>query len=502
MRADEKERQAPPRKSLELGHEFEEIVVDTRPLAVVLLSRSVRPFILILGLAAFAVIGRAAPPHGLTDVGERALGVFALAVIYWATGVIPLMVTSLFVIVLLGVSGVMPARTAFSLFGNEAIFFVLAAFMLAAAVNRRGLGRRIALVVFGRFGGTPRGLVRSIYMLSALMSFVIPEHAVAATIFPIVLDLARTMDLKPGHSRYGTALFLAMAWGVNIGGIATLLGGARGPLALGILSEATGRSISFLQWSKATLPLVILLLVAGYLVLVSWYPCDLESVAQSARELANRRAELGLMTASEWMVAVILGLTVLAWLTGSDRYGYAGIAILAVVALFVFDLLTWREVEEYVNWGIILMYGGAIALGAALQRTGAAAFIAGATLGRTTSTVLMLAILTLAAGVLGEMLSHSAVVAALVPVALGVARQLGLDPASMTLAVAIPAGLTFILPVGTPSIALAYSGGFMKTRDLLIPGAIMIAIAWIGMNLCVHVYWPLLGLGVGSIPNP
>jgi sodium-dependent dicarboxylate transporter 2/3/5 len=308
-----------------------------------------------------------------------------------------------------------------------------------------------------------------------------------------VLDLVTTLELRPGDSRYATALFLAMAWGVNIGGIATLLGGARAPLALGILSEATGRNISFMRWSAATLPLVGWLLAAGWIVLGAFFPSDLKSVERSARELARRGAELGRMTFDEKAVAAILGATVLAWLLGSREFGYAGIAIMAVVALFVFNLLTWHEVEEYVNWGIVLMYGGAIALGAALERTGAARFLAGATLGRLDSALLTLAVLALAAELLGELLSHSAVVAALVPVGLGLAHSFGLDPRAVTLVVAIPAGLTFILPVGTPANALAYSGGYLRTRELLVPGALMILAAWLGLNLMIHFYWPWIG---------
>ena len=169
--------------------------------------------------------------------------------IYWITGALPLVITGLLAIVLLGMCGVMTPRTAYSLFGSEAVFFVLAAFMLAAAVNYRGLGRRVAMMVFARYGKTPHGLIRAIYLLSALMSFLIPEHAVAAIVFPIVLNLANSLEPAARRTRYPTALFLAMAWGTNIGGIATLLGGARGPLALGILTESTGVTISFTRWS-------------------------------------------------------------------------------------------------------------------------------------------------------------------------------------------------------------------------------------------------------------
>jgi solute carrier family 13 (sodium-dependent dicarboxylate transporter), member 2/3/5 len=484
----------PENRASAVPHELEEIVVDTRPLALVILSRSLRAIILVAGAAMFALLMSMTPPAGVSAAAMHAIAVFALAVLYWVTGALPLMVTSLLVIVLLGVARVMPVRQAYALFGNEAIFFILAAFMLAAAVNHRGLGRRVALRIFRRFGRTPESLVASVYLLSATMSFVIPEHAVAAMVFPIVLDLAGAMELVPGRSRYATAMFLAMAWGVNIGGVATLLGGARGPLALGILTEATGQTISFMRWSAATLPLVAFLLAAGWLVLRWYYPSDLDSVERSARELDQRAAALGRVTFDEIAVAAILGATVLAWILGSHRYGYAGIAIFAVVALFAFNLLTWHEVEEYVNWGIVLMYGGAIALGAAMERTGAAHYLATATLGSVSSPLLTIAILSLVAELLGEALSHSAVVAALLPVGLGLAGRIGFDVRAMALAVAIPAGLTFIMPVGTPANALAYSGGYLRTRDLLIPGAVMILCAWIGLNLMMHFYWPLIGV--------
>ncbi len=483
-----------PNEPAALPHELEEIAVDTRPIAIILLSRSVRPFLLIAGVLAFVLVMQAPAPAGLTPVGQRALAVFTIASIYWITGALPLMVTSLLVLVLLGIAGAMPARAAYAAFGNEALFFVLAAFMLAAAVNRRGLGLRIALRIFARFGRTPRGMLMSVYLLSSLMSFVIPEHAVAAMVFPIVLDLVRTMELRP-NSRYASALFLAMAWGTNIGGIATLLGGARAALALGIMTEATGRTISFLNWSMATAPLVAVLLVIGYMTLAAYFPPDETTMGQSVVEIARRAEALGRTPFDQRAVAVILAITVAAWLLGSKQYGLAGIAILAVVALFAFNLLTWREVEEYVNWGIIFMYGGAIALGSALEKSGAAAWLANATLGHATSPYLVLAVLSLFALALGETLSHSAVVAALLPVGLGLSNHFGIDPRIITLAVSLPAGLTFVLPVGTPANALAYSGGYLRTTELVVPGMIVILASWVGINLALRFYWPYIGLG-------
>src|SRR5208282_1529928 len=161
-------------------------------------------------------------------------------------------------------------------------------------------------------------------------------------------------------------------------------------------------------------------------------PVDIE---RSIAAISQRRTQLGRISFEETAVAVVLGVTVVAWSTLSDKLGLAGIAILAVVALFVLDLLSWQEVERHVNWGIILMYGGAIALGSALERSKAAAFMAQSMARHTSSPTLLLALLSLLAELLGESLSHSAVVASMVPVGLGLASHYGMDVRALTLAI-------------------------------------------------------------------
>jgi sodium-dependent dicarboxylate transporter 2/3/5 len=141
------------------------------------------------------------------------------------------------------------------------------------------------------------------------------------------------------------------------------------------------------------------------------------------------------------------------------------------------------------------MYGGAIALGSALERSKAAAFMAQSMARHTSSPTLLLALLSLLALLLGESLSHSAVVASMVPVGIGLAGHYGMDVRALTLAITLPAGLTYIMPVSTPANALAYSGGYLRTRDLIVPGTILILASWLGLNLVMHLYWPLIGLG-------
>lgn len=478
-----------------------EYVVDTRPLAVVLLSRSRQFFLLVLGALLYWIILRAHTPEGLTVAGQKALAVFAICVLFWVLEVLPLMVTGLLAIILIPLSGVMTASQAYGLFGNEAVFFILGAFILAACLMKCGLSTRLALAILYRFGSTPRTLLVSILLLNACMSFFMSEHAVAAMNFPIVIEIAQVLRLNPRRSNYGKALFLTTAWGSQIGGIATLLGGGRAPLALGMLKEATGKTFTFAQWSIAIIPLVPVLLAVCYFLIVSFYPIDIASVRAADEALRERSQKLGRIKLDEFGIGAVMIATVVAWIFLGEEFGLANVALGAVVALFVLRLVSWREIEQYVNWGVILMYGGAICLGAAINKSGAAAWLAEVTVSRyAIGGVSVVLIMSFAGILLTEAMSHSAVVALLMPVALGVAQKFGMDPSVMTLAVAVPAGLAFTLPVGTPANAIAYSSGYLTIREMVLPGSIMVLAAWLLFNVLANFYWPLLGLSV--VGNP
>jgi solute carrier family 13 (sodium-dependent dicarboxylate transporter), member 2/3/5 len=152
------------------------------------------------------------------------------------------------------------------------VFFILGAFLLAAALMRCGLSTRIAIAILRRFGHTPHRLLLSFFLMNAFMAFFMSEHAVAAMTYPITLEIAAALGLQRQRSNYGRALFLAMSWGTQIGGIATLLGGGRAPLALGMLREASGETFTFAQWTLAAWPVVVVLLVAGWFVIVGFSP--------------------------------------------------------------------------------------------------------------------------------------------------------------------------------------------------------------------------------------
>jgi len=217
--------------------------------------------------------------------------------------------------------------------------------------------------------------------------------------------------------------------------------------------------------------------------------------------IEEKALRLGRPSMKEQAIGVVMLATLAAWILGGEEFGLATIALAAVVVLFLLDLLTWRDIEQYVNWGVLLMYGGAIALGSALSRSGASAWVAGLTVSRWAhSPTAVIAMISALGILLTEAMSHSAVVALLMPVALGIAQQFGIDPRVMAPAVALPAGLAFTLPVGTPGNAIAYSSGYLNLRDMLVPGAVLVVVAWVVFNLVAYYYWPLIGITVGTPP--
>ena len=452
---------------------------------------------IILSVAAFifGLIVCLPAPEGLTDDGKKALAIFVLCIIFWVSHVIPLMITSLLAIILFPLLGVLPAEKTYSLFGNQAVFFILGAFILASAVTRTGLSNRIALMFLKWFGHSPKILLLGVIVLSAFSSFWMSAHAVAAMMFPIITAIALSLELKPGESSYGRSLFLGTAWGCVIGGVATFLGGARAPLAIGMLHDTTGESIGFFKWMLATLPAVITMLAVTYWLLIVLFPAEIKDVKRARILLVNRTACIGKMKRKELSIGILMIATIFSWICFGEKFGLANIALASVVIAFVFRLIRWKEVEEDVNWGLILMYGGAICLGFAMGKTGATRWLVDiSNIGLIQSPFVMIMAISLFAIFLTQAMSNTAVVALLMPITIGVAIDFSINPIIMTLAVTVPSGLAFILPMGTPAVAIAHSSGFITPGNAFKGGLILKIVSWIIFNFFAYYYWPLLGL--------
>lgn len=471
--------------------------IDNRPMWLILLDRTARYQVMIGVVLVIAFLIRLSPPDGLTVEGYRSLVLFGGTIFFWITGMLPIAVTALLSMVMLPLLGIMDAKKTYSMFGNEAVFFILGAFILAAAMTGTGISARLARAMLAKFGKTPTSLGLTVFLLSAFLSFIMSEHAVAAMLFPVITEISIALKLEKGKSNFGKLLFMAMAWGCIIGGIATFLGGARAPLAVGLLKEATGLHFSFIEWSTAACMIVFPLLLIGFIILLKFFPVDIDDVESGRKFLNQKRLETGKMGYDEMLTALVMVATILCWMFLGEKTGLAAIAILGAAALFTFKVVSWQKIEEYVNWGIILMYGGTIALASAMEKTGAAVWIVEKGLGQFYhSPLVVIAVISLVAIVLTECISHAAVVAILMPVGMGLCKSTGIDPKVMTLSIALPAGLAYCLPMGTPATAIAYASGYLKSRDIIVSGCVIMAISWVLFMLSVVFVWPLIGLKV------
>lgn len=469
--------------------------IDTRPLWMIVMDRTLR-YQLLAGLVLLTVIAfQLAPPTGLTAAGYHSLVLFGVTIVLWVSGLLPIAVTALLSMVMLPLAGILPAKQTYALFGNEAVFFILGAFILGAAMAGTGLSARLARAMLVRYGSTPRRLALTVFLLAAGLSFCMSEHAVAAMLFPVVVEISSSLGLKPGKSIYAKLLFMCIAWGCIIGGIATFLGGARAPLAVGMLREIAGIDIVFFDWTMAAIMIVLPLLVIGFILLLSFFPPDLNSVEDGVRVLNRKRLEVGKISYDEIITAMVMIATIGGWVFFGRQLGLAAIAILGTAVLFTFRVVSWQKIEEYVNWGIILMYGCSIALASAMEKTGAALWLANKGLTAFPMTpFVIVALISLVAILLTECISNAAVIAILMPIGLSLAAGLGVDPRVMTLSIALPAGLAYCLPMGTPATAIVFGSGYLKSRDMIVPGTVVMVISWLLFLGSAWFIWPLLGL--------
>jgi sodium-dependent dicarboxylate transporter 2/3/5 len=471
--------------------------IDNRPLWLIVVDRTTRYQVLAGLMVVLGVLAQFSPPEGLSVQGYRSLLLFGGTIFLWVSGLLPMAVTALLSMAILPLAGIMGEKQTFAQFGNEAVFFILGAFILAAAMTGTGLSARLARTMLAKYGRTPRRLAMTVFFLAAGLSFCMSEHAVAAMLFPVVGEIADSLGLKPGKSSYARLLFMAIAWGCIIGGIATFLGGARAPLAVGLLREGTGLDFTFAEWTLAAIMIVMPLLIIGFWLLVRFFPVDIDDVDKGRQYLNRKRLEMGKPSARELVTALIVVLTICGWMFFGRQLGLANIAILATAALFAFRVVSWDTIEEYVNWGIILMYGGSIALASALEKSGAALWLVNKGLAAfTPSPLVIIAVISLVAIVLTECISHAAVVAILMPIGLGLAKSTGMDPRVITLAIALPAGLAYCLPMGTPATAIVYGSGFLKSRDIIVSGAVVMAVSWLLFLVSALFVWPLIGLRI------
>ena len=458
-------------------------------------ERRLRWVAALVGIAIAAAIQLAPVPAGLTAEGKSAFAVFAACVTLWVTNALPIGVTGLLAVALLSLSGGLPPGEAYAAFGNSSVFFILAVFILAAGIIHSGLSKRMALAFLRRFQRGPYTLAAGMMVTAAFLTVWMPAQATAAMLFPITLEIAGAARLRAGSSPYGRVLFLSLAWGAMIGSNASMLGSARAPLALGLLESGFGTTITFAAWLAASAPVVLAGLLLGAVVLRFGFPREPVELGAARTVIADGVAALGRIGPRQTSVAVIMACTLIAWIFFGGAVDRAAVALLAAAAMFATGILRWQDLEGYVQWGIVLMYGGAIAVGVAIHSTGAADWLVGGFVREVqVPPYVAVAGLAILGVLLSEVMSNAAAVAVILPLAFTLAAPLGLTPTAIVLTTCIGTGLAFTLPISSAPNTIAYASGYVRMRDMLLVGSVMTAAQLAILLLVAWLYWPRLGI--------
>jgi len=451
--------------------------------------------LLSIGILLFLVLLFIPTPDGLSLEGKRALAIFVLCLSLWVTNTLPLAITSILGIALIPLFNVLTAAETFAIFGNRAVFFILGALIIAAAIYKTGIARRVSYLFISKIDTSFKSIIFSIIAISYLLSLIMPEHAVAAILFPIVFELVKSLKLKPLESNFAKAAFLALAWGAVVGGITTFLGGARNILAVGLLENTYGISINFMEWMKFSIVYSLPLVIISYYVIIYFFQTNVENIKQRLNTIGKQYEALGPISRDEKILSVLFLIIISSWMFLSGRIDISVTAILGGVLIFVFNIINWEDIESYINWGIILMYGGAIVIATSLTRTGAAEWLSESIFEFIPqSTFLILLVIVLITKFLTEGVSNVAAVAIVLPIAYSMGNILNFNPLIITYLVALTGGLAFMLPMGAPPNAIAFSSGYLELKEVIKVGFILNLISIVLLYIIAVRIWPLLGL--------
>lgn len=457
-------------------------------------------------------------PEGLSPEGQSLLACTAWIAVWWTLEVVPIAVTALLPIVLFPLTKTMSLAETTTNYGHKYIFLFIGGFIIAIAIEKWNLHRRIALNIIKVLGSSINRIILGFMIATAFLSMWISNTATTVMMLPIGLAIVKQLQdnsqtVENEHNIFGKTLMLAIAYAASIGGMATLIGTPPNLVLAGVLEESYGVEISFLQWMKFGFPISIILLITCWFYLTRFSfatKSDLKmptSFPGGRKEINKLLHELGVMTKEEKIIATIFGLTAFCWIFRSlliqrflPQVDDTIIAIFFSIILFLLPsskdkkgrLLNWEEAVK-LPWGILLLYGGGLALASGFSETGLAQWI-GLQLSSIQNISLFLLLLILIASVnfLTEITSNLATTAMLLPVIVPVALLFDIHPYMLMVGVAVAASCAFMLPVATPPNAIVFGSGYLRIPDMVRTGIWLNIISILFLTVFTYYFLPLL----------
>lgn len=471
-----------------------------------------RIFFLLLGIALFTLVYYAPTlPDAVDPMGEHfslskeakgALGIFLLAGTWWLFEVVPIGITSLTIGVLQVLFLIRPAKSAFNDFMDPSVMFIFASIMIGLVFTKTGLTKRLAYKMLSIVGEKTSMIYLGCFLVTATLAHFMAHTAVAATIYPLLLAIYNLYGEGNKPTKFGKGLFIGMAYVAGAGSIVTLLGAARGAVAISFFSDIVGRSVSFFELSYYMFPIgwIMVFILWGFIMV--FFKPEKKVIPGLKKKAKQLSADLGSFNRKEIATMVIvfgcvIAMSLISFIPLLQPINKTAIILISTILFFVFKILDINDLEA-LPWNIILLFAGAMSIGFCLWETGAAEWLAINWLVFFQNAHWFVFVMGIAffVMIMTNFIMNVAAIAISLPVALVIAPYLNVAPEVILFASLVVAGMPFLLLVGAAPNAIAYeskqftSGEFFKTG---IPASVILLII---LGLVVTILWPLMGMPI------
>ena len=447
----------------------------------------------LLGVAAAILVILLPTPDGLSPEAHKTAALFLLMGVWWATEAVPVAVTALVPLALFPMLGIVDIQSAANPYANKTIYLFFGGFLIATAIQKWDLHKRIALFVLEYAGSNGASLIFGFMLTAAVISMWVMNTATTIMLLPIglavitvVKETVKGLNEQEIES-FQLALLLGIAYGATIGGMSTLIGTGPNGMLAAFMADNYNLDISFVDWMKVGVPLSIIMLPCSWLILTKLiFKVEFQTSQETKDLLTDMKEELGRFDGAEFKVFIVFVLTALSWMLrtvlddikGLEGLSDAGIAMISALFLFLLPsgdkekkgaLLEWKDAQENVPWGLLVLFGGGLSLANAVQATGLAVWM-GNLIPQGISIVLIVILVVTMIIFLTELTSNMATTATFLPVVAAIAIQSNFDPLLVTAAVALAASCAFMLPVATPPNAIVFGSGLIKVPQMARAG--------------------------------
>ena len=429
------------------------------------------------------------------------MALLATCVVFFATEAVPMPAVALLIGLVQLFFGITSPSILAKTYAHDAVWFIAGSLALGATLVKYGLDKRVGMLVINLAGTKTRSIVIGILLGTAIPTAFVGEHAVAAMYVPIALALYTLTNKSTPSPNLGTLLMVTIAVGCMIGGPMSPTGGARNALMIGFLGNM-GIDISFMGWISMGFMYTILMSIVMAFLLPFLFKPEVSDLSDAVGLLKKDLEKHGAMTTKQKIVAFVMALVVFLWITDKSlvkstlgfSLGLGGIAISGAVLYMLFGLTSWKDYEDKVSWGVIVLYAGCISLGSVFKSTGASSWFADqimgivAPLGLDSGAGLVILMCVIGA-VLTNLMSAGATVAVIGPVVLDMAQSSGTNPLLVGVGLAISTSMAYWLVIGTPASSIVYASGQLQSKDFIRMATLGWPAALITLSIIILFWW-------------